>query len=70
MVDGTLDPGEKVTDFNSAEAFGVSRIPVREALQLSESLKDMLKQKYDHSPRSCADAIRRSLSSRYWRQRS
>ncbi|AGN37887.1 GntR family transcriptional regulator [Bacillus paralicheniformis] len=37
IVDGTLEPGEKVTDVDLAEALGVSRTPVREALQLLES---------------------------------
>ncbi|WP_077735559.1 GntR family transcriptional regulator [Bacillus sonorensis] len=37
IVDGTLEPGEKVTDIDLAEALGVSRTPVREALQLLES---------------------------------
>lgn len=37
IVDGTLEPGEKVTDADLAEALGVSRTPVREALQLLES---------------------------------
>ncbi|WP_307892467.1 GntR family transcriptional regulator [Bacillus swezeyi] len=34
---GRLSPVEKVTDFDPAEAIGVSRTPVREALLLLES---------------------------------
>ncbi len=36
MIDGTLQPGEKLNDGELAEALGVSRTPVREALQLLE----------------------------------
>jgi DNA-binding GntR family transcriptional regulator len=32
IVDGTLEPGEKLRDIALAEALGVSRMPVREAL--------------------------------------
>lgn len=36
IIDGTLQPGEKLNDAELAEALGVSRTPVREALQLLE----------------------------------
>ena len=36
VIDGTLEPGEKLNDGELAEALGVSRTPVREALQLLE----------------------------------
>ncbi|OZB90957.1 GntR family transcriptional regulator [Paenibacillus sp. XY044] len=36
IIDGTLHPGEKLVDSELAEALGVSRTPVREALQLLE----------------------------------
>ncbi|WP_284141402.1 MULTISPECIES: GntR family transcriptional regulator [unclassified Virgibacillus] len=36
IIDGTLTPGEKINDKELAEALGVSRTPVREALQLLE----------------------------------
>ncbi|GIO57776.1 MULTISPECIES: GntR family transcriptional regulator [Paenibacillus] len=36
IIDGTLQPGEKLVDAELAEALGVSRTPVREALQLLE----------------------------------
>ncbi|PYI56206.1 GntR family transcriptional regulator [Paenibacillus flagellatus] len=36
ITDGTLQPGEKLVDAELAEALGVSRTPVREALQLLE----------------------------------
>ncbi|EPZ41023.1 GntR family transcriptional regulator [Alicyclobacillus acidoterrestris] len=36
IVDGTLQPGEKLSDGELAEALGVSRTPVREALQTLE----------------------------------
>jgi DNA-binding GntR family transcriptional regulator len=36
IVDGTLGPGERVRDKELAEALGVSRTPVREALQRLE----------------------------------
>lgn len=36
IIDGTLQPGEKLGDSELAEALGVSRTPVREALQLLE----------------------------------
>jgi DNA-binding GntR family transcriptional regulator len=34
ITDGTLQPGEKIVDTELAEALGVSRTPVREALQI------------------------------------
>ena len=34
IIDGTIHPGEKLTDSELATALGVSRTPVREALQL------------------------------------
>ncbi|TLS37235.1 GntR family transcriptional regulator [Pseudalkalibacillus caeni] len=34
IIDGTLLPGEKIYDAEIAEALGVSRTPIREALQL------------------------------------
>ncbi|GLI09754.1 GntR family transcriptional regulator [Paenibacillus tyrfis] len=37
IIDGTLHPGEKLLDADLAEALGVSRTPVREALQLLEA---------------------------------
>lgn len=36
IIDGTLQPGEKLNDTELAEALGVSRTPVRESLQLLE----------------------------------
>jgi DNA-binding GntR family transcriptional regulator len=36
IIEGTLQPGEKLNDGQLAEALGVSRTPVREALQLLE----------------------------------
>ncbi|SMO40765.1 GntR family transcriptional regulator [Melghirimyces algeriensis] len=36
ITDGTLQPGEKIIDKELAEAIGVSRTPVREALQILE----------------------------------
>ncbi|MDR6224600.1 GntR family transcriptional regulator [Desmospora profundinema] len=36
IIEGTLRPGEKVNDSQLAEALGVSRTPVREALQILE----------------------------------
>lgn len=36
IIDGTLQPGEQLLDAELAEALGVSRTPVREALQLLE----------------------------------
>ncbi len=36
IIDGTLKPGEKLHDGELADALGVSRTPVREALQLLE----------------------------------
>ncbi|RXT06291.1 GntR family transcriptional regulator [Ammoniphilus sp. CFH 90114] len=36
IIDGTLQPGEKLNDMELAEALGLSRTPVREALQLLE----------------------------------
>ncbi|WAH35201.1 GntR family transcriptional regulator [Alicyclobacillus dauci] len=36
IVDGTLQPGEKLNDGELAEALGVSRTPIREALQTLE----------------------------------
>ncbi|MEN2768933.1 GntR family transcriptional regulator [Ornithinibacillus xuwenensis] len=37
IIDGTLQPGEKLNDNELAEALGVSRTPIRESLQLLES---------------------------------
>ncbi|MDQ0340702.1 DNA-binding GntR family transcriptional regulator [Caldalkalibacillus uzonensis] len=37
IIDGTLEPGEKLYDAEIAEALGISRTPVREALQLLEA---------------------------------
>lgn len=34
IIDGTLQPGEKLNDMELAQALGVSRTPIREALQL------------------------------------
>ncbi|WP_341279010.1 GntR family transcriptional regulator [Paenibacillus sp. FSL H8-0537] len=39
IIDGTLLPGEKIGDAELAEALGVSRTPVREALQILEVQK-------------------------------
>lgn len=36
IIDGTLEPGEKLMDAELAEALGVSRTPIREAFQLLE----------------------------------
>lgn len=36
IIDGTLQPGEKLFDAELAESLGVSRTPIREALQLLE----------------------------------
>lgn len=37
IADGTLKPGEKIVDTELAEAMGVSRTPIREALQILET---------------------------------
>ncbi|KMY55379.1 GntR family transcriptional regulator [Bacillus sp. FJAT-27231] len=37
IIDGTLQPGEKLNDKELAEALGVSRTPIRESLQLLEA---------------------------------
>ncbi|MGE8203589.1 GntR family transcriptional regulator [Heyndrickxia sp. NPDC080065] len=37
IIDGTLQPGEKLNDSELAGALGVSRTPIRESLQLLES---------------------------------
>lgn len=37
IIDGTLQPGEKLNDTELAKALGVSRTPVRESLQLLEA---------------------------------
>lgn len=34
IIDGTLQPGERINDMELAKAIGVSRTPVREALQM------------------------------------
>lgn len=39
IVTGTLKPGEKILDTELADYFGVSRTPVREALQILEKQK-------------------------------
>ncbi|OYD09800.1 GntR family transcriptional regulator [Paludifilum halophilum] len=36
IADGTLEPGEKIADTEVARAMGVSRTPIREALQILE----------------------------------
>src|SRR4051794_24541025 len=36
IIDGTLQPGEKLNDTELAQALGVSRTPIRESLQLLE----------------------------------
>jgi len=36
IIDGTLQPGEKLNDMELAKALGVSRTPIRESLQLLE----------------------------------
>lgn len=36
IIDGTLQPGEKLLDAELAESLGVSRTPIREAFQLLE----------------------------------
>ncbi|WP_438311667.1 GntR family transcriptional regulator [Sporosarcina sp. FA9] len=36
IIDGTLEPGEKLVDVELASALGVSRTPIRESLQLLE----------------------------------
>lgn len=36
IIDGTLQPGEKLTDIELAQALSLSRTPIREALQLLE----------------------------------
>ncbi|WP_243355256.1 GntR family transcriptional regulator [Bacillus litorisediminis] len=36
IIDGTLEPGEKIYDMEIAQALGISRTPTREALQLLE----------------------------------
>ncbi|MFS0728303.1 GntR family transcriptional regulator [Paenibacillus sp. 1P07SE] len=36
IIDGTLQPGEKLVDSELAESLGVSRTPIREAFQLLE----------------------------------
>lgn len=37
IIDGTLLPGEKINDTELAQALGVSRTPIREALQILET---------------------------------
>ncbi|WP_342599341.1 GntR family transcriptional regulator [Psychrobacillus sp. FSL H8-0483] len=37
IIDGTLQPDEKINDIELAQALGVSRTPIRESLQLLES---------------------------------
>lgn len=37
IIDGTLQPGEKLNDSELAQALGVSRTPIRESLQLLEA---------------------------------
>lgn len=37
IIDGTLQPGEKLNDSELAQALGISRTPVRESLQLLET---------------------------------
>lgn len=37
IIDGTLQPDEKLNDIELAQALGVSRTPIRESLQLLES---------------------------------
>ncbi|QQE76295.1 GntR family transcriptional regulator [Brevibacillus composti] len=37
IIDGTLEPGEKLYDAELSDALGISRTPVREALQLLQS---------------------------------
>ena len=37
IIDGTLLPGEKINDTELAKALGVSRTPIREALQILET---------------------------------
>lgn len=37
IIDGTLQPEEKLNDIELAQALGVSRTPIRESLQLLES---------------------------------
>jgi DNA-binding GntR family transcriptional regulator len=39
IIDGTLEPGERLNDIELAEYFSVSRTPVREALQLLSEQK-------------------------------
>ncbi|WP_100486665.1 GntR family transcriptional regulator [Sporolactobacillus pectinivorans] len=36
IIDGTLEPGEKLYDSELAETLGISRTPIREAIQLLE----------------------------------
>lgn len=36
IIDGTLNPGEKILDTEISKALGISRTPIREALQLLE----------------------------------
>ncbi|MDD9149126.1 GntR family transcriptional regulator [Sporolactobacillus sp. CQH2019] len=36
IIDGTLEPGEKIYDSEISKALGISRTPIREALQLLE----------------------------------
>lgn len=36
IIDGTLEPGEKIYDTEISKALGISRTPIREALQLLE----------------------------------
>src|SRR5699024_11501521 len=42
IIDGTFQPGETINDKELADALGVSRTPVREALQLLE-VQDFVK---------------------------
>lgn len=77
ITSGILQPGEKIADTEIAQYFGVSRTPVREALQILESQKliattpgksttvaeiDMLDIEKSYRPLACIQALAAELA--------
>ena len=77
ITSGILQPGEKIVDTEIAQYFGVSRTPVREALQILESQKliattpgksttvaeiDMLDIEKSYRPLACIQALATELA--------